>query len=110
MDMRARTWCSISTWRDPCAAVSSRGERPLLANGHRMNTSWSNNMSLKNKCVTSATSSQLLEKFEYQYKLRRRYESEEDEYEHRTGRTLGDARLYATTGIARSSGTVGILA
>ena len=30
----------------------------------------------------------LLEKYEYQYKLRRRYESEE-EYEHLTGRTLG---------------------
>ena len=47
-------------------------------------------------------SNRLLEKYEYQYKLHRRYESEEEEYEHRTGRTLG------TTGIARSSGTVGI--
>ena len=52
-------------------------------------------------------SNRLLEKYQYQYKLRRRYESEE-EYEHHTGRTLGGARLYATTGIARSSGTVGI--
>jgi len=33
-------------------------------------------------------SNRLLEKYEYQYNLRRRYESEE-EYEHRTGRTLG---------------------
>ena len=33
-------------------------------------------------------SNRLLEKYQYQYKLRRRYESEE-EYEHRTGRTLG---------------------
>src|SRR6185437_1162642 len=33
-------------------------------------------------------SNRLLEKYEYQYKLRRQYESEE-EYEHRTGRTLG---------------------
>ena len=33
-------------------------------------------------------SKRLLEKYQYQYKLRRRYESEE-EYEHRTGRTLG---------------------
>ena len=55
------------------------------------------------------SSNRLLEKYQYQYKLRRRYESEE-EYEHRTRRTLGRARLYATTGIARSSGTVGILA
>ena len=29
-------------------------------------------------------SNQLLEKYQCQYKLRRRYESEEDEYEHRT--------------------------
>ena len=35
------------------------------------------------------TSNRLLEKYQYQYKLRRRYESEVDEYEHRTGRTLG---------------------
>ena len=34
-------------------------------------------------------SNQLLEKYQYQYKLCRRYESEEEEYEHRTGRTLG---------------------
>ena len=34
-------------------------------------------------------SNRLLEKYQYQYKLRRRYELEEDEYEHRTGRTLG---------------------
>ena len=53
-------------------------------------------------------SNRLLEKYQYQYKLRRRYESEEEEYEHHTGRTLGGARLYATTGIARSSGTAGI--
>ena len=52
-------------------------------------------------------SNRLLEKYQYQYKLRRRYESEEDEYEHRSGRHWGDARLYATPGIARSSGTVG---
>ena len=31
----------------------------------------------------------LLEKYQYQYKLHRRYESEEDEYEHRSERTLG---------------------
>ena len=31
----------------------------------------------------------LLEKYEYQHRLRRRYESEEEEYEHRAGRTLG---------------------
>ena len=53
-------------------------------------------------------SNRLLEKYEYQYKLRRQYESEEEEYEHRAGRTLGGAKLYATTGIAHSSGTVGI--
>ena len=80
-------------YKDPCAAVMSRGKRPLLANGPRMKTSRSNNMLLKNKCVTSAISSQLpigfWKKYQYQYKLRRRYESEEDEYEHRTGRTLG---------------------
>jgi hypothetical protein len=34
-------------------------------------------------------SDQLLEKYEYQHKLRRRYQSEEEEYEYRTGRTLG---------------------
>ena len=34
-------------------------------------------------------SNRLLEKYKYQYKLCRRYESEEEEYEHRTGRTLG---------------------
>ena len=34
-------------------------------------------------------SNRLLEKYQYQYKLHRRHESEEDEYEHRTGRTLG---------------------
>ena len=34
-------------------------------------------------------SNRLLEKYEYQHKLRRRYESEEEEYEHRAGRTLG---------------------
>ena len=34
-------------------------------------------------------SSRLLEKYQYQYKLHRRYESEEEEYEHHTGRTLG---------------------
>ena len=49
-------------------------------------------MLLKNKCVTSAINSQLpigfLKKYEYQYKLRRRYESKEVEYEHRAGRTL----------------------
>src|SRR6185436_377396 len=31
----------------------------------------------------------LLEKYQYQYKLGRRYESEEEEYEHRARRTLG---------------------
>src|SRR6185312_2244442 len=36
-----------------------------------------------------AASDRLLEKYEYQHKLRRRYQSEEEEYEHRTGRTLG---------------------
>ena len=36
-----------------------------------------------------SASNRLLEKYQYQYKLRRRYELEEDEYEHRTGRTLG---------------------
>ena len=50
----------------------------------------------------------LLEKYEYQHKLRRRYQSEEEEYEYRTGRMLGRRRLYATTGIARSSGSAGI--
>ena len=34
-------------------------------------------------------SDRLLEKYEYQHKLRRRYQSEEEEYEHRMGRTLG---------------------
>jgi hypothetical protein len=34
-------------------------------------------------------SNRLLEKYQYQYKLHRQYESEEDEYKHRTGRTLG---------------------
>ena len=34
-------------------------------------------------------SNRLLEKYEYQYKLRRQYESEEEEYEHRAGRMLG---------------------
>src|SRR6185436_16373560 len=34
-------------------------------------------------------SNRLLEKYQYQYKLHRRYESEEEEYEHRTGRMLG---------------------
>ena len=34
-------------------------------------------------------SDRLLEKYEYQHKLRRRYQSEEEEYECRTGRTLG---------------------
>ena len=34
-------------------------------------------------------SNPLLEKYEYQYKLRRQYESEEEEYEQRAGRTLG---------------------
>ena len=35
------------------------------------------------------TSNRLLEKYQYQYKLRRGYESEEEEYERHTGRTLG---------------------
>ena len=34
-------------------------------------------------------SNRLLEKYQYQYKLRRRYKTEEDEYERRTGRMLG---------------------
>ena len=34
-------------------------------------------------------SDRLLEKYEYQHNLRRRYQSEEEEYECRTGRTLG---------------------
>ena len=33
-------------------------------------------------------SNRLLEKYQYQYKLHRRYESEEEEYEHRTGSWL----------------------
>src|SRR6185436_8806391 len=40
-------------------------------------------------CNQLPVSNRLLEKYQYQYKLRRRYELEEDEYEHRTGRTLG---------------------
>ena len=39
--------------------MTSRGKRPLLANGPRMKTSQSSNMLLKNKCVTSAINSQL---------------------------------------------------
>ena len=34
-------------------------------------------------------SNRLLEKYQYQYKLRRRYKSKEDEYKHHSGRTLG---------------------
>ena len=40
-------------------------------------------------CNQLPASDRLLEKYEYQHKLRRRYQSEEEEYEHRTGRTLG---------------------
>ena len=41
---------------------------------------------IRNQLIAS---NRLLEKYEYQYKLRRRYESEEGEYKHRTGRMLG---------------------
>ena len=34
-------------------------------------------------------SDRLLKKYEYQHKLRRQYQSEEEEYEYRMGRTLG---------------------
>ena len=57
--LRARTWHSRLTWWDPCAAMTSRGKMPLLANGPRMKTSRSSNMLLKNKCVTSAINFQV---------------------------------------------------
>ena len=93
LDLRARILRSRLTWWDSYAAVTSRGKRPILANGPKMKTSRSTNILLKNKCVTSAINSQpplgFWKKYEYQYKLRCRYKSEEEEYEHRTGRTLG---------------------
>ena len=60
------------------AAVTSRGKRPLLANGPRMNMSRSSNMLPKEQVRhvrnQLPASNRLLE---------------EEEYEHRTGRTLG---------------------
>ena len=52
-------------------------------------------------------SNRLLEKYQYQYKVRRRYESKRRSMSTAQGGHWGGARLYATTGIARSSGTVG---
>ena len=49
-------------------------------------------------------SNRLLEKYQYQYKLCRRFELEEDGTSTAQEGHWGDARLYATTGIARSSG------
>jgi hypothetical protein len=47
----------------------------------------------------------LLKKYEYQYQQCRQYESEDEEYERRTGKSL---KNHAITGIALSSSTAGI--
>ena len=43
-DPRARIWHSRSTWWDPCAAMTSRGEGPFLANGRRVDANWNSSM------------------------------------------------------------------
>jgi hypothetical protein len=55
-------------------------------------------------------SSDLLKKYEYQYEQRLQRESEEEEYELRTGKVRRSEKTRVIIGIARSSSIVGILA
>jgi len=79
-----------------------------------MKTSQSSNMSLKNKCVTSATSFQLLIGFWKNTSISTSCVAgmnwKKMSMSTAQGGRWGDAKLYDTTGIARSSGTIGILA
>jgi hypothetical protein len=93
--------------------MTSRGKRPLLANGPRMKMSRSSNMLLKNKCVTSAINFQLPIGFWKNTSISASCAADMNRKRSMStarGGWWGGARLYAKTGIARSSGIVGILA
>ena len=83
---------SISTWWDLYAAMTSKreavsGKRPYIEDkSERQNITEEQVRHIRNQIPAS---DQLLEKYEYQYKLLRQYESEEEEYKHRLGRMLG---------------------
>jgi len=90
----------------------SRGERPFLANGPRIKMSQGDSILLKSKCVTSAISFQLLIGFWKNMNISTSCVADINRKKRSTSTAQGGrwegARLYATTGIAHSSGTAGI--
>ena len=72
--------------RDEQRREAASGKRPLDEDEPEQHVTEEQVRHIRNQLPAS---NRLLEKYQYQYKLCRRFESEEEEYEHRTGRTLG---------------------
>ena len=72
--------------RDEQRREAVSGKRPQDRESGRQHITEEQVRHIRNQLPAS---DRLLEKYEYQHKLHRRYQSEEEEYEHRTGRMLG---------------------
>jgi hypothetical protein len=92
--------------------VTSKEERLFLANGPKIKMSQGDSILLNSKCVTSVISSQLLIGFWKSMNIGTSCVADINRKKRSTSTTKGGRwegdRLYATTGIARSSGTAGI--
>ena len=92
--------------------MTSRGERLFLANGLKVKINQGDSILLKNKCVTSVISFQLLTGFWKSMNISTSCIAGTSQKKKNTstarGGRWGDARPYAITGIARSLGIVGI--
>jgi len=92
--------------------MTSKGERPFLANGPRIKMSQGDNILLKSKCVTSVISFLLPIGFWKNTNISTSCITDINRKKKSMSTVQGGrwegARLYATTSIARSSGTAGI--
>ena len=92
--------------------MMSKGDRPFLANGPRIKINQGDNILLKNKCVTSVISFQLLIGFWKNMNISTSCVADISRKNKSMSTAQGGrwegAKLYATTGIARSSGIIGI--
>ena len=90
----------------------SKGERPFLANVPKIKVSRGGSILLKNKCVTSVIRFQLPIGFWKNMNIGTSCVADINRKKRSTSAAQGGrwegAGLYATTGIARSSGTAGI--
>ena len=94
-----------------CAVATNTGEMPFLANGPKIEMNQGSNTLLKNRFVTSVINSQFLTGFWKSMNISTSCvtgtsQKKKNTSTAREGR-WEDARPYATTGTARSSGIVG---